>query len=64
MGPEIVESLSLERSLVDHALGLWSIDHLPEFPDRFPMGNGLAEQGFKATPPPDAFHGKGFEDKG
>jgi hypothetical protein len=29
MSPEIVEGLSLERSLVDNALGLWSIDHLP-----------------------------------
>jgi hypothetical protein len=51
-----VEGGTLERPLVDHALGLWAVDHFPELTDHGTMGESLSEQGLEVTPTPDPLH--------
>ena len=62
--PEFLQRLSLEGSVMDDTLGLRAVNHLPELPDHGAMGEVLAQEGLKAAPSPDAFHGKWFKDQG
>jgi hypothetical protein len=49
---------------VDNALGLGTVDDLPELPDHGSMRESFPQQGFEVPASPDAFHGKRFKEKG
>jgi hypothetical protein len=59
--PQVVKCLSLKGAFMHHALGLWSVDHFPEFPDRNRVGQYFTQKGLEPAPPPDAFHGQRLE---
>ena len=58
--PEIVQSDSLEVSILDKALGFRTVHHFPEFPDGS-QGYLFAQGSFKTSPPPDSLHGYWFK---
>jgi hypothetical protein len=60
--PKFVERESLERSIVDHALGVVTVDDLPGFADAGGRRETLAEKLFKPATAPEAFHEERFED--
>ena len=63
-GPELVKCLALEWSVMDDTLGLRTIHHFPQLPDRRPVRDRFSQKGCKSASSPDAFHGKGFKEQG
>jgi hypothetical protein len=61
-GPELVESLAAERFVMDDALGLGAIHHLPGFAYPAVGRQALAEVAFEPPPAPGAIHEDRLED--
>ena len=64
VGPKLVQGFSLEGAEVYHALGLFPVNHLPEFPYCGAVGKWLAEQGLHPVTSPEAFHGQRLKENG
>ena len=60
--PKSIEASSpLHGAVINDAFCLGAVDHFPEFANRSTFRDRFSKQGFKKTPPPDAFHGERFE---
>jgi len=61
--PEFVEGFSLERTAMHDALRLGPVHHLPEFTNRYAVGDRFAKKSLKTVSSPNAFHGEWFKEE-
>jgi hypothetical protein len=59
--PELVQSGSPQRALMNDALGLLPVHQFPDLPDRNSMRQRFAEKNFQASAAPHPFHGQRFK---